>query len=85
MLRRDPFLPFYFIINLTTRNPPKRRIKNRIARRLKYLSMKILIPGPNFRNKAAMAKKRSERLIVEAMTKRKKLSLKTPEAMVKTL
>jgi len=67
------------------RNPPRRRRKKRMAKRLKYLSMKLLIPGPNFRNKAATAKKRRERLIVEAKRKRKKFSLKTPEAIVKTL
>jgi hypothetical protein len=72
---------FYLIIYFITRNPPRRRMKKRMARRLKYLSMKPLIPGPNFRNKAATAKKRRERLTVDANRKRKKLSLKTPEAI----
>jgi hypothetical protein len=67
------------------RNPPRSRIKKRIATRLKYLSIKVFISGPNFRNKAATMKKRRERLIVEAIRKSKTLSLKTPEAMVKIL
>jgi len=75
----------YYIINLIMRNPPRRRIKKRMASRLKYLSIRVFISGPNFRNKAATAKKRRERLSVEAMRKSKKLSLKTPEAMVKIL
>ena len=56
-----------------------------MARKLKYLSMKDFIPGPNFVKRAAMAKKRRDLLVAEALTKRKKFSLKTPEAMVKTL
>ena len=61
------------------------RIKNTIAIRLKYLSIKVFIPGPNFLNNAATAKKRNERLMKEAIRKRTKLSLNTPEAIVKIL
>jgi hypothetical protein len=78
-------LKFYLIMYFIIRNPPKRRMKKRMAKRLKYLSMKLLMLGPNFRNKPATKKKRRERLTVEATRKRKILSLKTPEAMVKTL
>jgi len=67
------------------RNPPKRRMKKSRASQLKYLSMKRLIPGPNFRNNPASKKNRRERLMEEAKRNRKKLSLNTPEAMVKTL
>ncbi len=56
-----------------------------MARRLKYLSIKLLMPGPNFLNRAATRKKRSDRLRAEAVRKMRKLSLNTPEAMVKTL
>ncbi len=61
------------------------RIKNTIAIRLKYLSIKVFMPLPNFLNKAATAKNRNERLIEEAIRKRTKLSLNTPEAIVKIL
>jgi len=56
-----------------------------IAKRLKYLSIKDLISGPNFLNKAATAKKRKDLLIVEAVMKRGRLSLNTPEVMVNIL
>jgi len=56
-----------------------------MARKLKYLSITLLIPGPNFLNRAATVKKRRERLRVEAKRKKKKLSLNTPDAIVKTL
>jgi len=61
------------------------RIKNTIANKLKYLSIEVFIPGPNFLNNAATAKKRNERLMEEAIRKSKKLSLNTPEAIVKIL
>jgi len=67
------------------RNPPIRSRKNSNARRLKYLSIKLLTSGPNFLNRPATKKKRRERLRVEAIRKRKKFNLKTPEAIVKTL
>jgi len=61
------------------------RKKKRKARRLKYLSIKLFMLGPNFLKSAAMVKKRKERLKVEAIIKGTKLIWKTPEAIVKTL
>ncbi len=56
-----------------------------MASRLKYFSIKLLMPGPNFLNRAATRKKRSDLLKAEAVRKTRKLSLNTPEAIVKTL
>jgi len=67
------------------RNPPKRRIKNNKANKLKYFSINDLMPGPNFLKRAATAKKRRERLTVEAIIKRGRFNLNTPEAIVNIL
>ncbi len=67
------------------RNPPKRRMKKAQPRALRYLSMNPFMVGPNFQKSAATPKKRRERLMVEARTKRGKFILNTPEVMVKIL
>jgi hypothetical protein len=68
-----------------TKNPPRRRIKKSSANKLKYFSMKDLIPGPNLLKRAATAKKRKDLLMAEAVIKRGRFSLKTPEAIVNIL
>ena len=60
-------------------------IVNSVARRLKYLSMKLLIGAPNFHISQAMRKKRIPRDTIEAMINIMKLMWNIPPAMVKSL
>mgnify|MGYP004413071001 FL=1 len=58
---------------------------NKIANKLKYLSMNSFIGFPNFHISAATRKNLADLLIVEAIKNKKKLMSKAPAVIVKIL
>ena len=70
---------------LISKNPPISNTVNRIANKLKYLSINSLIPSPNFQIKKVTTKNLADRLTMEANKNIGKFILNAPPVMVKTL
>tara|TARA_B100000427_G_scaffold216843_1_gene181060 strand:+ start:147 stop:452 length:306 start_codon:yes stop_codon:yes gene_type:complete len=71
--------------NLARKKPPNKSNVNKIANKLKYLSMNSFMGFPNFHISAATRKNLADLLIVEAIKNKRKLMSKAPAVIVKIL
>ena len=84
MLTYSPVIVHYTMYFIITKLPIIKIIK-RIASKLKYLSIKPLIGSPNFHIRPLKRKNRAERLKVDAITNKIKLTSNAPAEIVITL
>src|SRR5690554_4589738 len=74
-----------YFSNLITANPPTSKIVKTIVKRLKYLSIKVVMRAPKAHISPATRKNRNPRPRMEAITNGQRGKTSAPDAMVKTL